>query len=65
MTEEDAFWALVGIAKAFNNFFVFDFKEPKDNLEVQFEHFNPIISRKMSLKNEMNILTCLIRIHLP
>jgi len=26
MSEEDAFWSLVGLAKAFNNVFVFDFK---------------------------------------
>lgn len=30
MSEEDAFWSLVGIIKAFNNLFIFDFKEPKD-----------------------------------
>jgi hypothetical protein len=26
MTEEDAFWNLVGIVKAFNNVFTYDFK---------------------------------------
>ena len=30
MSEEDAFWTLIGIAKAFNNVFVFDCKEPKN-----------------------------------
>lgn len=30
MNEEDAFWSLVGIVKAFNNLLIFDFKEPKD-----------------------------------
>ena len=30
MNEDDAFWCLVGIVKAFNNLFIFDFKEPKD-----------------------------------
>lgn len=31
MSEEDAFWNLIGIIKAFNNVFTFDFKEPKDS----------------------------------
>lgn len=35
MTEEDAFWTIVGLAKAFNNVFVLDFKDDckNDHLE--------------------------------
>jgi hypothetical protein len=29
MSEEDAFWMLIGIVKAFNNLYSFDFKENK------------------------------------
>jgi len=30
MTEEDTFWTLIGIVKAFNNVYFLDFKEPKE-----------------------------------
>lgn len=30
MSEEDAFWNLIGVVKAFNNVYIFDFKEPKE-----------------------------------
>lgn len=30
MSEEDAFWTLVGMVKAFNNVYSFDFKGEKD-----------------------------------
>jgi hypothetical protein len=30
MSEEDAFWTLLGIVKAFNNVYIHDFKDPKD-----------------------------------
>ncbi len=65
MGEEDAFWAWVGVAKAFNNVFVFDFREPKDKISTQYEYYNPVISRKVAYKNEMNILTCLVKLHFP
>jgi hypothetical protein len=35
MAEEDAFWALIGIVKAFNNVLFFDFKEPKETAIIE------------------------------
>eukprot|EP00347_Sterkiella_histriomuscorum_P017570 403348829 len=63
MNEEDAFWSLVGIVKAFNNLFIFDFKEPKEDMINQYQVYSPTISRRVLFKNEMNILTCLIQLH--
>jgi hypothetical protein len=31
MNEEDAFWAIVGIVKAFAHVYSFDFKDPKES----------------------------------
>ena len=34
MNEEDAFWTLIGLVKAFNNVFIFDQKELPEELKA-------------------------------
>ena len=74
MNEEDAFWSLVGMVKAFSNVLTNDFKESEDkskqgvNQEVklnQYQNFSPLLSRRTLFKNEMNILKSLIKLHFP
>jgi hypothetical protein len=63
MTEEDAFWCLVGIVKAFTHVYCFDFKDPKEG--SQHEYYSPFTTRRVSFKNEMVILNALIKLHHP
>lgn len=58
MSEEDAFWVLVGMTKSLKRLFCVENK-PDDN----YVHNCPLISRKMSLKNELTIINCLIKVH--
>lgn len=64
MSEEDAFWALVGMVKAFNNVYSFDFKNDEKE-PSQLTHFSPYLTRKVAFKNEMTILNCIIKLHFP
>lgn len=63
MNEEDAFWTLVGMVKAFNNVYSFDYKEPKN--QTQYLHYSPYLTRRIAFKNEMTILNCIIKVHYP
>jgi hypothetical protein len=65
MSEEDAFWTLVGMVKAFNNVLNNNIKEPKDSLIEHYVAFCPFINRRTAYKNEMNIINCCIKLHFP
>jgi hypothetical protein len=63
MTEEDAFWTLIGIVKGFNHVYSFDFKVPIEN--NQHEFFSAFTTKRIAFKNEMTILNCVIKLHYP
>ncbi len=64
MSEEDSFWALVGIVKGMRNLFSFDCKAGASKIDV-YENFCAFTNRRICFKNEMNILKCIIKLHLP
>ena len=64
MSEDDAFWTLIGLTKGFKNVFNFEERESATKLET-YESFCPLTNRKISFKNEMIILNSLIKVHFP
>lgn len=46
MSEEDAFWVLLGLTNTYKRFLCVECKEP-----YTYAYYTPLISRKMYLKN--------------
>jgi hypothetical protein len=60
MSEEDAFWVLVGLTKSLKRLMCVE-----NNPDDTYIQNCPLISRKMSLKAELSTINCLIKIHFP
>lgn len=64
MSEEDAFWVLIGLAKSLKRLFCIDIKRDENNQNNdKYVPHCPLISRKMCLKNEISIVINLIKLH--
>lgn len=67
MSEEDAFWTLLGLVKGLRNFFTYEYKpsKPEDTVYDKYEAFCPYTNRKVCLKNEMIIIQAAMKVHFP
>jgi Rab-GTPase-TBC domain len=64
MTEEEAFWILIGFIKNLKRLFIFD--NPADPTPKKtYSQNTPLVNRKLCLKNEFIIINCLLKLHYP
>ena len=68
MSEESAFWVLIGLAKSMKKVFSIDVVQVHslvDDAYSKYEAYNSFTNRKICFKNEMIIISCLIKLHYP